>query len=143
MAEKGEHAEIMRAPVDEIRAALMDFEAYPRWQAGVTECTVLERDEQGRGSLVDLVLDAKVRKIRLVLRANYTETNSLSSSLVRGDVKSYTGRYTFVPVEDSTTQVTLEIEFEPGFFLPKQVLKVVQDQMLKATLREVRAHVER
>lgn len=142
MAETGGHTEVVRAPLDKIRAALMDFEAYPRWQAAVTECTVLERDEQGRGSLVDLVLDAKVRRIRMVLRADYTGTDTLSSTLVRGDVKTYIGRYTFGRIDDNTTQVRLEIEFEPGFFLPRSVLKVVKNQMLKATLREVIGYVE-
>lgn len=73
MAEHGGHTEVVRAPVHHVRDALMDFEAYPRWQAGVTRCTVLERDNEGRGSLVDLYLDARAGTVRMVRRPNCTE----------------------------------------------------------------------
>jgi uncharacterized protein YndB with AHSA1/START domain len=49
------------APADKVIAALTDFETFPEWQAAVLECEVLERDDEGRGSLVPAQLGAGQR----------------------------------------------------------------------------------
>src|SRR5919202_178109 len=60
-------AEIAASPED-CYAALTDFDHLPDWQGAVREARVLERDADGRGSVVEYVVDAKVKTVRYRLR---------------------------------------------------------------------------
>src|SRR5881398_1688639 len=63
--------DVIAAPADKIIDALTDFETFPEWQGAVLECEVLERDDDGRGSLVRMKVDAKVRKVEYIVRYAY------------------------------------------------------------------------
>ena len=89
--------EIVNAPADKIIDALTDFDTFPDWQAAVLECEVLERDDEGRGSLVRMKVDAKIRKVDYVVRYTYDLPNSLGWDQESGDLKENTGTYTFTP----------------------------------------------
>lgn len=84
--------EVVNAPVDKIVEALTSFETFPEWQGVVMECEVLERDDEGRGSLIRMKVDAKVRKVEYVVRYRYDLPDSLSWEQVSGDLKENTGR---------------------------------------------------
>src|SRR5512140_3370964 len=112
MAEQGGYTDVVKATPKQIIETLLEFESYPQWQAGVLETTVLERDEQGRGSLVEMYVDAKIRKVRFTVRYFYDEPDGLGWDYVSGDLKDNQGRYTFVPQDDGTTRVTCDIVFE-------------------------------
>lgn len=133
---------VIAAPVDEIIAALTDFASYPRWQTIVLECEVLERDGAGRGSLVRMKVDAKVRSLEYVVRYHYDLPRALAWERVSGDLKENSGRYTFAPRDDGSTAVTLDIVAEPGFFLPAPMKKLIRDQAMKNSIRELRNRVE-
>ncbi|HZZ96337.1 MAG TPA: SRPBCC family protein [Jatrophihabitantaceae bacterium] len=134
--------EIVSAPADKIIDALTDFDTFPDWQAAVLECEVLERDDEGRGSLVRMKVDAKIRKVDYVVRYTYDLPNSLGWDQESGDLKENTGRYTFVPGDDGTTEVTVDIVAEVGFFVPGPMKKLIRDQSLKNSIRELKKRVE-
>ena len=142
MSDSGGHTEVVNASHERIIAALIDIESYPKWQSGVSEATVLERDEHGRGSLIEIVIDAKIRKVGIVLRTNYDDPLRMRSEFVRGDVAYYEGQYTIVPIDDRVTQVTLDIKFDLGFYMPKMMQKLLTGQSLKTTLHELKAYTE-
>jgi uncharacterized membrane protein len=133
--------DVVDAPPDKIIAALTDFESFPEWQAAVMECEVLERDAEGRGSLVRMKVDAKVRKVEYVVRYTYELPHGLSWEQVSGDLKENTGRYTFAPREDGSTEVTVDIVAEVGFFVPGPMKKLIREQSLKNSLRELKKRV--
>jgi uncharacterized membrane protein len=188
--------QVIEAPADKIIEALTDFETFPEWQAAVIECEVLERDDDGRGSLVRMKVDAKVRKVEYVVRYAYDLPNSLAweqvsgdlkenigkytfaprdddgrGSLVRmkvdakvrkveyvvryaydlpnslaweqvsGDLKENIGKYTFAPRDDGSTEVTVDIVAEVGFFVPGPMKKLIREQSLKNSLRELKKRV--
>jgi ribosome-associated toxin RatA of RatAB toxin-antitoxin module len=143
MAESGGYTDTIAATPKEIFEALLDFEAYPQWQAGVLETKVLERDEQGRGSLVEMYVDAKIRKVRFTVRYHYDEPNGLSWDYVSGDLKDNQGRYTLAPRDDGSTEVTCDIVFEIGFFVPAPMKNLIKDQSLKNSMRDLKKRVER
>jgi uncharacterized membrane protein len=120
---------------------LTDVIPAPEWQAAVLECEVLERDSDGRGSLVRMKVDAKVRKVDYVVRYSYDLPNSLSWQQVSGDLKENTGTYTFSPREDGSTDVTVDIVAEVGFFVPGPMKKLIREQSLKNSLRELKKRV--
>jgi uncharacterized membrane protein len=133
--------ETVDAPVDKIVEALTSFETFPEWQGAVMECEVLERDDEGRGSLVRMKVDAKVRKVEYVVRYSYDLPNSLSWEQVSGDLKENTGTYTFVPRDDGGTDVTVDIVAEVGFFVPGPMKKLIREQSLKNSIRELKKRV--
>lgn len=133
--------EVVNAPVDKIVEALTSFETFPEWQGAVIECEVLERDDEGRGSLVRMKVDAKVRKVEYVVRYSYDLPHSLSWEQVSGDLKENTGRYTFAPRDDGSTDVTVDIVAEVGFFVPGPMKKLIREQSLKNSIRELQKRV--
>lgn len=143
MAESGGYTDIVNAAPKEIFDALLDFESYPQWQSGVLETKVLERDEQGRGELVEMYVDAKIRKVRFTVRYRYDEPTGLGWDYVSGDLQDNQGRYTFVPREDGSTEATCDIAFEIGFFVPAPMKNLIRDQSLKNSMRELKRRVEK
>jgi uncharacterized membrane protein len=133
--------EVVNAPVDKIVEALTSFETFPEWQGAVLECEVLDRDEEGRGSRVRMKVDAKVRKVEYIVRYSYDLPNSLSWKQESGDLKENTGKYTFAARDDSGTDVTVDIVAEVGFFVPGPMKKLIREQSLKNSLRELKKHV--
>jgi len=133
--------EVVAAPVDKIVDALTSFETFPEWQGAVLECEVLERDDEGRGSLVRMKVDAKVRKVEYVVRYSYDLPNGLSWEQVSGDLKENTGAYTFAPRDDGSTDVTVDIVAEVGFFVPGPMKKLIREQSLKNSIRELKKRV--
>jgi uncharacterized membrane protein len=133
--------ETVDAPVDKIVEALTSFETFPKWQGAVLECEVLERDDEGRGSLVRMKVDAKVRKVEYVVRYSYDLPKRLSWEQVSGDLKENTGTYTFLPRDDGATDVTVDIVAEVGFFVPGPMKKLIREQSLKNSIRELKKRV--
>jgi len=143
MADQDAYTEVISAPQDKIVAALTDFEHYTEWQSGMLECTVKERDEEGRGTLVELYVDAKIKKIRYTTKYWYDLDNGrLGFDLVEGDLKECTGAYTFEPVDDGAkTKVSIDITTEVGFFVPGPMKKLIRDQSLKNSMRDLKKRV--
>jgi uncharacterized membrane protein len=132
----------INAPADKIIAALTDFDTFPDWQAAVLECEVLERDDEGRGSLIRMKVDAKIRKVDYIVRYTYDLPNTISWDQVSGDLAENRGQHTFTPREDGGTDVTVDIVAEVGFFVPGPMKKLIREQSLKNSIRELRKRVE-
>ncbi len=139
--ESGGLRAVVDAPLEDIVAALLNFESYPQWQAIMKACTVLERDDEGRGSVVEFRVDAKVRTVRYVSRYAYDLPSGFSWDLVSGDLKRNSGRYAFAAREDGGTDVTIAIYFEAGFFVPGPLKNAIRDRSLHNSIRELRRRV--
>ena len=142
-ADTDAYTQVINAPQDKIVGALTDFEHYTEWQSGMLECTVKERDEEGRGTLVELYVDAKIKKIRYTTKYWYDlENGRLGFDLVDGDLKECTGVYTFEPLDDgAATNVSIDITTEVGFFVPGPMKKLIRDQSLKNSMRDLKKRV--
>jgi uncharacterized membrane protein len=142
MAETGGLTEVIAAPPDKIIDALLDFESYPDWQGSIMESEVLDRDGEGRASRVRMKVDAKIRKVEYIVKYSYDLPNALSWDQESGDLKDNHGRYTFVQRDDGSTDVSVDITFEIGFFVPGPMKNLIRDQSLKNSMRELRKRVE-
>ena len=142
MSDGGAVTGVVHAPAEQVRAALLDVSSYPRWQSFVRECTVLEQDDDGRASLVETVLDAKVRTVRYVARYQYDLPDALSWRRVSGDLKDLSASYRLTSRTDGDTDVAVTIGFDAGFYVPGIVKNQIRDQSLRSWLRELRRHVE-
>lgn len=135
-------SDVVQAPPDKIIEALTDFESFPEWQAAVLECEVLDRDDEGRGSRVRMKVDAKVKKVEYIVKYHYDLPNGLGWEQESGDLKENTGEYTFTANDDGSTQVSVDIVAEVGFFVPGPMKKLIREQSLKNSLRELKKRVE-
>jgi ribosome-associated toxin RatA of RatAB toxin-antitoxin module len=133
--------EIEGTPAD-CFAAITDYETFPDWQSAVKDVEVLERDGEGRGSLVDYTIDAKLRDIHYRLRYRYDEPRGITWDYVEGDVKSIDGEYEFEELGAGRTRATYRLAIDPGMFVPGPVRKVLVDQVMRGSVQDLKARVE-
>ncbi len=136
-----QQAEIDASP-EECFAALTDYEALPTWQGAVKCASVLERDAQGRGSVVEYEVDAKVRTVRYRLKQVYDEPHRLASEYLGGDFRDFGGEWRFEALPDGRTRAQLDLSIDPGRFVPGPVRGMIADAVMKRALNDLKAHLE-
>jgi ribosome-associated toxin RatA of RatAB toxin-antitoxin module len=134
---------VVRADPDTILDVVADFEAYPQWQPEVKDVEILETDDDGWGTRVRFVIDARLFTTSLVLAYTYSEA-AMRWHLVEGDpVKRNDGEYVLRDLGDGTTEVTYALEIDPGVPVPgivrRQAAKRIVDSGLHGLKRRVEA----
>jgi ribosome-associated toxin RatA of RatAB toxin-antitoxin module len=132
-------AEVAMTP-QECFDALTDFERLPEWQRAVKDVTVLERDEHGRGTVVEYAVDAGVKTVRYRLRQVYDEPCRLASEYLGGDFRDFCGEWRLQPAGERCTHVELDLRIDPGRFVPGVVRKAIADAVMRRALRDLQAH---
>jgi len=124
--------------------ALTDFERLPDWQGAVRDVEVLERDAQGRGTVVEYVVDARLRTVRYRLRQIYDEPRRLASEYLGGDFRDFCGEWRLEPVGGGRrTRAELDLRIDPGRFVPGVVRAAISDAVMRRALGDLKAHLER
>jgi ribosome-associated toxin RatA of RatAB toxin-antitoxin module len=137
------HSETTHATVQECFDAITDFETYPEWNTGLMESVVHERDEQGRGLIVESLLDLKLKRIRYTLSYDYTGApEHLQWRSIAGDVKLIDGEYTFEDLGDGTTRMTYSVDVDFGMFVPGPVKSMLKTVTVRNAVRELKGRVE-
>ena len=124
--------------------ALTDFERLPEWQGAVRDVEVLERDAAGRGTIVEYVVDARVKTVRYRLRQVYDdEPGRLASEYLGGDFRDFYGEWRFEPLDGGErTHVELDLRIDPGRFVPRVMRKAISDAVMRRALSDLKAHLE-
>ena len=102
------------APLDAVWAIVEDVLTAPEWQGGLVGMTALERDAEGRATLVETENDIKVRKVKTQVRFSYEPPTRLSWTQVKGDLKSVEGAWVLEDLGDGRTRATYELDSDPG-----------------------------
>jgi ribosome-associated toxin RatA of RatAB toxin-antitoxin module len=123
-------------------AALTDFEHLPEWQGAVRRADVRERDEQGRGAVVDYEVDAKVRRVRYTLRQLHEPPHRLGCEYLGGDFRDFSGEWRFEPDGDGGTHVELELRIDPGRFVPPPLRAAISDAVMRRALKDLKRYLE-
>ena len=123
--------------------ALTDFESLPGWQGAVRDVEVLERDEAGRGTVVEYVVDVRFKTVRYRLRQVYDEPHRLASEYLGGDFRDFCGEWRFQPRGDDGTHVELDLRIDPGYLVPGFLRRAISDAVMRRALRDLKAFVER
>jgi hypothetical protein len=110
-----EHTVEIDAPIETCFAAIVDYESFPEWQRAVVDTEVLDRQEDGLGKRVNLVVDAKVRKVD----------------------------YTFEDLGGGRTRATYKFGLEVGIPLPGPVARRAHKQTLKGSVEDLKTEAER
>jgi hypothetical protein len=119
------------------------FESYPDWTSDVQTATVLARDEEGRGTQVELRVAGLGRRVRMVFAYDYREApHAFSWSLVEGDMlRELDGRYAFTPSPGGTT-VEYTLHVVPSVPLPGLLRRRASGMIMGNALRDLKSAVE-
>jgi uncharacterized membrane protein len=139
---KAEQQIVVEGTPQECFDALVDYESFPSWQRAVKSVSVETRDSAGRGEEVSFEIDAKVRTIRYTLRYSYEPPGRISWDYVSGDVKDVDGEMVFEDRGDGTTLATYSLALDPGVWLPGPLQKVLNDQVMKGSVEDLKRRVE-
>jgi ribosome-associated toxin RatA of RatAB toxin-antitoxin module len=121
--------------------ALTDFESLPRWQGAVRDVQVLERDETGRGTVVEYEVDVRFKTVRYRLRQVYDEPRRLASEYLGGDFRAFEGEWRFVAT-GTGTRIELDLRIDPGRFVPGPVRKLIADAVMRRALDDLKRHLD-
>jgi uncharacterized membrane protein len=114
---RGEKTVEIDAPLQRCYDIAADVDHAPEWQGSLKDVEVLERDDEGRASLVETESDAKVKTVRTTLRFSYDPPTRIDWNQERGEVKSLHGWWRFEDLGDGRTQATYGLDADPGRML--------------------------
>ena len=128
------------APPERCYALMTDYERIPSWQGAVKSIDVLERDEQGRGSVLEYEVDAKVKVVRYRLRQVYDAPVRIGSEYLGGDFRDFTGEWRFIALDDGRTRAELDLRIDHGRFVPGPVRAAIADAVMRRSLADLKRH---
>jgi carbon monoxide dehydrogenase subunit G len=102
------------APADRCFAIAADVDRVPEWHGAMTHVEVLERNGDGRATVVESEIDATVARVRVRLRFSYDEPRGLHWTRESGDLHSLLGSWRFEERGDSLTLATYALEIGVG-----------------------------
>jgi len=143
---RGEQSTEIDAPPEAVFAVASDLERYPEWQDFLQRVSVRERDPDGRATLVEAEADAKVTKLKLVLRATRDEPRRVAWRAEGGDVKGLSGAFDLAEAAPGRTRATFGLEVDPGFklglLLKGPVADRLRDRVLQGMLDGLKRRAE-
>jgi ribosome-associated toxin RatA of RatAB toxin-antitoxin module len=98
------------APPERCFAIAADLDRVPEWHGAMTQVEVLERDGDGRATLVEAELDATVTTVRMGLRFSYDEPGGVRWTRESGDLRSLDGSWRFQEIGDGLTVATYTLQ---------------------------------
>ena len=110
----GSASEEINAPIEDVWAVVEDVLTAPDWQGGLDGVTALEKDADGRPTLVESENDIKVRRVKSRVRFSYDEPTRLTWSQEKGDMKSVDGSWELEDLGDGRTKATYTLDADPG-----------------------------
>lgn len=150
MADEATQVTMIQASPQRCFEAAMDFEHYPDWAPDIKAVSVLERDDQGRGLLVQYRAAAFGRSTSYALRYDYAEApRKLSWIQVDGDLTNkLDGVYVFAEVPGRTsptvdvTEATYHLLAELRVPIPGFVKRRAEGRIIHTALRDLKRWVE-
>lgn len=132
----------IEAPLASIWEVLTDFERYPDWARDLKAVDVVERDDEGRATVVHYRAAGMGRSTSYTLRYQWDDApNRLPWELVEGDImRVLDGAYEFAE-RDGGTDVTYHLRVELVIPLPGFVKRRAEARIVSTALRDLRDHL--
>ena len=143
MAEHASERIRIDASQDECLGVVLDFEAYPEWARDLKQVTIVERDDDGRGRLVEFRAAAMGQSFKYVLSYDYSDLpTSFSWVLDSGEkLRQLDGSYRFEPDGDGT-RVHYDLAVDLSIPLPGIIKRRAAGMIMGTALRELKKAVE-
>lgn len=136
----------IEAPLEQVWAVVEDVLTAPDWQGGLVAMSALERDGDGRPTLVETESDIKVKHVKTQVRFRYEPPTRLSWTQEKGDLKSVEGSWTLEDLGGGRTRATYTLDSDPGrvlgMLIRGPVEAVVRAMLVNARPGELKARVE-
>lgn len=144
MPEQATEEITIEAPVAACFATLIDLERYPEWVDDLKAVTVLERDERGRGVLVEFRAAGMGRSTTYQLRYDYEGApNRLGWTLAAGDLtRAIDGAYHLQPLGGERTAVVYDLSIDLIMPIPGFVKRRAETRIIKSALQSLKDRVE-
>lgn len=149
MPDKARETVVINAPVQVCYDTLTDFERYPQWAGDLKQAVVVERDDQGRGSVVEFRAAAMGRSTTYRLRYDYEGApHQLAWVLESGDLqRELDGAYQLSAITDPDTgtegtEVVYELSVDLVLPIPGFVKRRAEARILKTALTDLKQLVE-
>ena len=146
MADVAREEATIAAPVDEVWRVLVDFERYPQGAGDLKQVEVLERDDDGRGTVVLYRAAAMGRSTTYVLRYDHADApHRVPWVLERGDImRRLDGAYTLRADETdpARTHVVYDLAVDLVIPLPGFIKHRAEHKIIHTALRDLQARVE-
>ena len=134
------------APLDAVWAVVEDVLDAPNWQGGLEDMEALEKDSDGRPTLVEAENDIKVRKVKTHVRFAYDGPTKLSWKQEKGDLKSVEGSWVLEDLGDGRTRATYNLDADPGrmigMLIRGPVEGAIRSMLVNSRPDELKARVE-
>ena len=140
------HTVEIDAPLAEVYAVAADVPGAVEWNPAMEKVDVIEKDADGRATLVEAEADVKVKKSKSILRFTYDEPNGLTWVQEKGDVKSVDGRWELSEIDAGRTKATYALDVDPGRMLGMLLRGPVEGQvkefLTKGAAEGLKRHIE-
>jgi ribosome-associated toxin RatA of RatAB toxin-antitoxin module len=125
-------------------AVVTDVERYPEWVSDLKAVEVLERDEEGRASVVAFRAAAFGRSTSYTLQYDYSGLpDEIAWAQKQGDLTSrLDGSYHFAATADGETEVTYKLTVDLRVPIPGFVKRRAEGHILHAAVRDLKSRVE-
>lgn len=137
---------MVAAPAEDCFHVASDLDSYRQWcsQGGMKKVVVLERNEDGLASKVDMTAGKLGVDMLNTMAYSYQYPNQVMFNSISGDVmKKLNGRYVFKESESGTeTEVAYELDVEFGFPLPAMVRTTICRAIMRTALNAFKSHTE-
>ena len=134
------------APRERCYEIAADVANAPAWQGTLKEVEVIEKDQQGRASLVHTVSDAMVKKVSSEVRFTYNPPEGLTWEQEKGEAKWLTGYWDFEALGEGRTRATYGLRTDPGrvlgLLLRGPVEGKVKELLTRSAAEGLRAEAE-
>ena len=134
------------APIDEVWAVVEDVLSAPEWQGGLVAMSALERDGDGRPTLVETENDIKVRHVKTEVRFSYAPPARLGWTQEKGDLKSVEGSWELEDLGDGRTRATYTLDSDPGrmigMLIRGPIESAIRSMLVNARPGELKQRVE-
>lgn len=140
-----EQSRRMDATIDQCWKALLDIEAYPRWQQAIMDAKIT-RSEGGRPLEAVFELNALIRPVQYTLAYTYPREQNNSGTMVvhwhstAGELKRIEGGCRLRSTKNGQTDTMLWFDVVPGIPVPRHIRKVLQTVALDQALKDFEAH---
>ncbi len=144
MVDHTERSIVIGADVAEVLAVIADFDAYPQWVGATRAVSVLERDDQGRGTRVRFEVDAGVLADVYVLDYVWTPEGTgvswrLQSSELQRDQQ---GSYVLEQQVPGSTKVTYVLTVDLKIPMISQLKRRAEKAITESALSDLKKRVE-
>ena len=118
---------------------------YAAWLIpGLRRCRTLERAPDGSWADIEHVIQYSLftPTMHSVFRAEFHPPYRMDFHRIGGNLKDEVGSWDLLPSAGDTTTVVYRVSLQPGFWIPKFVVRRTLHKQLPAALRSLRQHAQ-